>query len=218
VRIDMSRVASAAIEAALDEEKPRRRRLTGVKAIATGAALAVAAQAAAKRAPVHRLADLASMPERLRERVQERGWLDDDEPDSRNGHYDEPVDEEDEDYEPEDEEDEEDEDEPEDEEDEDFEPEDEDDEPRADARDEEPEAEADEPDEPDEPDRRRERTENGAPAADVPNVLALLSARRPRPRFMSRATARVDPAARPPEPPESDSDDERSETTQEAGS
>jgi hypothetical protein len=210
----MSRVAAAAIEAALDQDtdndKPRRGRMTGVKAVATGAALVVAAQAAAKRAPVHRLAGLASLPDRLRERAQDAGWLDDDEEDARNGHYEEPVDEEDEDFEPEDEEDEdfepedeEDEDfEPESEEDEDFEPEDEEEEPQAGAADEEAEPE----------DRASEPTENGA-SAEAPG-LALLSAHRTRPRFMSRAKARVDPAARPPEPPEYDDDDE----TREAGS
>jgi hypothetical protein len=86
--IDFSRIASAAVDAALDDGQPRRR-LTGPKALAAGAALAVAARYAITKGPdlarIARVPGLSAVPERLREhmpdglrdRLADRGWLGD---------------------------------------------------------------------------------------------------------------------------------------------
>jgi hypothetical protein len=109
--VDLSRIASSALEAALDDGEQahqRKRRGSALKAVAAGAALAVAAKAAASKAP--RLMALPSfdglrdIPDRVRDRLADAGWLDDEE-----DVEDEPVDEEDFDDPEEDEEDEEDE-------------------------------------------------------------------------------------------------------------
>ena len=89
MRIDLSRVAASAIDAALDDGKPQRGRLTGAKAIAAGAALALAARYAVAKAPhiprIPGLSDLSSVPDRLRDHLPDdvhdmladRGWLGD---------------------------------------------------------------------------------------------------------------------------------------------
>ena len=72
MRVDLSRVASAAVEAALVEETPRRR-LSAPKAIAAGAALALAARYAVSKAPslprLPALRDLSEVTDRVREHV-----------------------------------------------------------------------------------------------------------------------------------------------------
>jgi hypothetical protein len=141
VGIDLSRVASSALEAALDDGDERRKR-SGLRTLAAGAALAVAARAAVSKAPglVHMpdLSGLRDMPDRVRDRLADAGWIDDeqevedeepeeleDEPQAQSDEdfdddeepeeeeeEDEPVDEAEEEDEEEDEEDEEDEEEP----------------------------------------------------------------------------------------------------------
>jgi hypothetical protein len=72
MRVDLSRVASAAVEAALVDETPRRR-LSAPKAIAAGAALALAARYAVSKAPglprLSALRDLSDVTDRVREHV-----------------------------------------------------------------------------------------------------------------------------------------------------
>jgi cobaltochelatase CobT len=100
MRVDLSRVASAAVEAALVDETPRRR-LSAPKAIAAGAALALAARYAVSKAPglsrlsaIRDLSDVTDrvrehvpgsvaehiphIPDSLRERLAEHGLIDDD--------------------------------------------------------------------------------------------------------------------------------------------
>jgi hypothetical protein len=74
--IDLSRITSAAVEAALDDGRPRRR-LTAPRALVAGAALAVAARYAMTKAP---LPDLASVPDRIRDELVDRGLLEEEEP------------------------------------------------------------------------------------------------------------------------------------------
>jgi hypothetical protein len=76
VSVDLSRVASAAVAAALDDGKPRRRGLTGIRAVVLGAALGTAARVAVARAPVP---DFARLPDLVRDRLADRGLLPDDE-------------------------------------------------------------------------------------------------------------------------------------------
>jgi hypothetical protein len=80
VGIDLSRVASSALEAALDDGDERRKR-SGLRTLAAGAALAVAARAAVSKAPglVHMpdLSGLRDMPDRVRDRLADAGWIDD---------------------------------------------------------------------------------------------------------------------------------------------
>jgi hypothetical protein len=102
-RIDIGRVASTALATALEDERPRRHGHP-LRAMAAGAALVVAARAAVKKTPgLPHLDDLAELPENLRDRLADRGWLGD-----RDEDYDEPedveYDEEDEDFDEEDEE------------------------------------------------------------------------------------------------------------------
>jgi len=78
VSVDLSRVASAAVAAALDDGKPRRRGLTGIRAVVLGAALGTAARVAVARAPVP---DFARLPDLVRDRLADRGLLPDDEED-----------------------------------------------------------------------------------------------------------------------------------------
>jgi cobaltochelatase CobT len=100
MRVDLSKVASAAVEAALVDETPRRR-LSAPKAIAAGAALALAARYAVSKAPslprlpaIRDLSDVTDrvrehvpgsvaehiphIPDSLRERLAEHGLIDDD--------------------------------------------------------------------------------------------------------------------------------------------
>jgi hypothetical protein len=259
--IDMSRMAAAAIEAALDdlnvaEEKPQRRRLSGARAVVAGAALAVAARVAVKRAHgLPSLSDLTAVPDLVRDRLS--GFVGHDDLDDLGDDADdlladedyedeepedegeEPEDEGDEDFEDADEGDFDDEDveEPADEGDEDFdddepdEPEDggddfDDDEP------DEPEGEGDEDFDDDEPEesedddededaavaegesngrsgrRRTARSSSpdGAASVPTPDLLDALSTNRSLPPALARAARAVaehlDPVARPPEPPE----------------
>lgn len=216
--IDLSRMASAAIEAALEDERPRRR-LRGLRAVAAGAALATAARVAVTKAPgVPRLlSGVTRLPDEARSRLADLGWLENEDVEDEEELDEEELDEEefDEDEEPQGEADEEE------LEDEDFDEDEErveDEEPQAEAGDEEPEAEEEEPEpEPEaeaEPDEEpepedvetEEHSSNGDEPAGAPPLV--LSAHR-SPRVMSRAGRgrRVDPANRPPKPPESDSHD-----------
>jgi hypothetical protein len=89
LRIDLSQVAASAIQAALDDGEKPQRRLTTPKAIAAGAALALAARYAVSKAPhiprIPGLSDLSSVPDRLRDHLPDdlhdmladRGWLGD---------------------------------------------------------------------------------------------------------------------------------------------
>ena len=80
--VDLSRVASAASAAALDDGKPRRRGLTGMGAVVLGAALGTAARLAVARAPVP---DFARLPDLVCERLADRGLLPEDEEDFDEG-------------------------------------------------------------------------------------------------------------------------------------
>ncbi|HEX6458058.1 MAG TPA: hypothetical protein VF032_04000 [Thermoleophilaceae bacterium] len=216
-RIDMSRVASAALESALNGEQPqRRKRMSGVTAVAAGAALATAARVAVAKAPaltkaaaltkVPRLGDLTDS---VRDRLAEHGWIEDEEPQEPE---DEAYEDEyaDEDYEDEPDEDEE---EPEDEDDsegddwdDEDEPEDEDDDGPQAAGDEEPDEDEEEPEDEDEEDEGPPPIELGTNGGDAeasrsaPDLMASLSPRR-RPPVMRGGDDYLDPADRPPEPP-----------------
>ena len=107
--VDLSKIAASAIEAALDDGEPKKRKHgSTVKAVAAGAALAVAAKAATskrtklmnKLVPTPSLDGLRDIPDRVRDRLADAGWLNDEE----DVEDDEPVDEADEDEEPVDEE------------------------------------------------------------------------------------------------------------------
>src|SRR3954454_19197860 len=78
--MDLSRIASKAIEAAIDDGESRRKGST-IKAVAAGAALAVAARAAVSKAPglVHLpgLDGLRDIPDRVRDRLADVGSMDD---------------------------------------------------------------------------------------------------------------------------------------------
>jgi len=153
--IDLNRVATKALETAL-EDGPSRHKGHTMRTLAAGAALAVGARAAVSKKPgkltllkhLPDVAKLREMPDRIRDRMADAGWLDDEpavddelepqdefdleepvdeeEVDDEDDFEDEPEDEGDEDFEdePEDEGDEDFEDEPEDEGDEDFDDED----------------------------------------------------------------------------------------------
>jgi hypothetical protein len=81
--VDLSRIASSALEAALDDGRQPQRKKHGsaLKAVAAGAALAVAAKAAASKvprlAPIPSLDGLRDIPDRVRDRLADAGWLDD---------------------------------------------------------------------------------------------------------------------------------------------
>ena len=95
MRIDINRVAAAAIEAALREERPRRHRVPGIRAIAAGAALATAARVGQKHLPrltelrlvEHGLTKLGDVPslrdvtDSVRERLADHGLIDHDDDD-----------------------------------------------------------------------------------------------------------------------------------------
>jgi hypothetical protein len=203
--VDLSRVASKALEAALEDvdHEPQRKGGGALKAVAAGAALAVAAKAASsktpwivkKLVPTPNLDGLRDIPDRVRDRLADAGWLGDDQdidaddlvPDSPLAEQDEDVEDE-EDAEPEDEGDEdfdEDEDEGEDDEDVDEDPEAEADEDFEDEDEDEDEGESDDEDELDEED---------AEESDTPALDLLLE---------SDDDEDVDPAERPPKPPRS---------------
>lgn len=220
-RIDLSRVAESALDAAVNGgEQPRRNRFSGVRAVAAGAALAAAAQIVARKAPTPRIPGLAQLPDlsdlgdRLRDGLAERGWLEDDErvEEDFDDELDEPVGEEEEHDE-----------EPEDEDFDDGEGEDEDDGGRGgDEDDRGPQAEGDEDewDEEDVPDEEEEEPDSAASedveeaepvegngrhrrAAEAPDLMGALSPHGSPPplRLGARGEAPIDPAARPPEPP-----------------
>jgi hypothetical protein len=226
-RIDIGRVASTALATALEDERPRRHGHP-LRAMAAGAALVVAARAAVKKTPgLPHLDDLAELPENLRDRLADRGWLGD-----RDEDYDEPedveYDEEDEDFDEEDEDvEEEDEDveepeaeedegpeddevdEPEAEADEDEGPEDEDDdEPEDDepedepAAEEEPDDELDEDEESEAPELEvpRASTRNGGRRSRTADLMAVLAGHRAPPPVLDDTDA-PDPVDRPPRPP-----------------
>ena len=77
--VDLGRVASKALEAAVEDGKPRRRGST-VRAMAAGAALAVAARATVSKMPglVHLpgISALRDLPDRVRDRLADAGWAD----------------------------------------------------------------------------------------------------------------------------------------------
>jgi hypothetical protein len=190
VAFDINRMAAAALDAAVNGDQRPRRRLSGLRALAMGAALAGAARVALKRgpdlAPVARLEELA---DDLRDRLADRGWIDepedrfDDEEldDEELGEDEDPPDEDedddsgdDEDYDIEDEAD------LEDEADDDYEDEDEDDD-----EDEDEDEGGDEDFEDEEDGDEPEQEENSPP-----------------PVARHGNGNDVDPAARPPKPPE----------------
>ena len=74
--IDISRVAAAAIDTALNDGTPPRRRRSGLRAVAAGAALATVARVAVTKAPeLRRVLDVSRVTERVRDELAERGWL-----------------------------------------------------------------------------------------------------------------------------------------------
>jgi Gas vesicle synthesis protein GvpO len=80
-RKDLNRAVVAAIEAAFEEDQqPRRRRLKGFRAVAIGAALAAGARVAASKAPVLPRLAASRVPDLVRDRLTERGWLGGEEP------------------------------------------------------------------------------------------------------------------------------------------
>lgn len=173
----MNRMAAAALDAAVNGEQPRRR-FSGLKAVAAGAVLATVAREAAKRAPgLGHLPRLGELGDSVRDRLADRGWIDD-EPDEDEA-YDE-----DEEFEEDDEpEAEADDDERWDDEDVDDE-DDEDEEPREDEDLDEGEYDEDDEDDEDPDEDEPEHERSSAPP-------------------VARGNGRhVDPAARPPKPPE----------------
>jgi outer membrane biosynthesis protein TonB len=209
VGVDLSRIASAAVEAALEDDRPRRR-FRGVRAVAAGAALATAARVAVAKGPgVPRLLNgVTRLPDEARRRLTDMGWLDEEDEDLEE---DEELDDEEYFDEPEAEADDE---EPEDEEPEDEEPEPEEPEPEAEAEDVEPEDEEEEPEEEpvaeeesdDEEPVGEEHSSNGGERSGAP-PLSLSGRRSPRVMARARGGEGLHPADRPPEPPESDSHD-----------
>ena len=212
-RIDMSRVASAAVDAAFADEQPRRRRLSGVGAVAAGAALATVARVVVKKAPdlLPNAPRLSNLTDSVRDRLADSGWIDQEEPldeveeepldevEEDESEWDEPEDEEIEDREDEGSDDEDDEWEDEDDESDDSGPDASGDE---DWEDDEEEEDAEEREE-DEPAPAIELGTNGGgregPAGSAPDLMGALSPRR-RPPVM-RTENELDPAERPPEPP-----------------
>jgi hypothetical protein len=94
MRVDLSRMTAAALEAALNDGEPRRPRFSGMRAVAAGAALAVAARVAVKRAPsLPGLSELGGIPDRVRDSLADRGLLPDDQYEEEDFEGDEPEDE-----------------------------------------------------------------------------------------------------------------------------
>ncbi len=84
--IDINRMATAAIEAALEDQTPERRRLSGLRAVILGAGLAAAARVAVNRAPdlpklpgLPDLPNVSRVPDMVRDRLAEHGLLGEDE-------------------------------------------------------------------------------------------------------------------------------------------
>ena|SRR5215211_7309128 len=81
--VDLGRVANKALEAALEDGEQRHHR-SGLRMVAAGAALAVVARAAVSKAPglvrIPGLSDLRDIPDRVRDRLSDVGWLDDEAP------------------------------------------------------------------------------------------------------------------------------------------
>jgi len=213
--IDFRRVATSALQAALEdgqqpEAKQHHRRLTAGKAIVAGAAVAVAAKYAVDKAsPLKRKAAMAAVrhtvrntfgdviPESLHDKLMDSGFFDHEDEDSdgpqseTQDFFEEPVEEQSDDQdffgEP---------DEEEESDDQDFFDEPEDDEPEGD----EPEDEAEPGDDVDDDEPRdkagAQRAADAAPAngrAEAPGVMDALS-HTPRRRRRTRRSSTVDPA------------------------
>jgi hypothetical protein len=228
-KIDINRVAAAAMEAAFEDEQHQpRRRMSGVTAVAAGAALVAVGRVAAKKVPkvvpsalLPSVPSLSDLTGGVRDRLAEYGWIEEEEPlddeEEPLDEADELLDDDDEEEEPRDEAEEWD--EPEDEEDEgseggeddewDDEDDDEtdDDEPQGSGDDEPEEVEEDDA-EPDE-----EEEEESAPALELgsnggggdtrgraPDLMSALTGHR-RPPVMRSGDRGRRPAAEPPEPP-----------------
>jgi hypothetical protein len=213
--IDFRRVATSALQAALEdgqqpEAKQHHRRLTAGKAIVAGAAVAVAAKYAVDKAsPLKRKAAMAAVrhtvrntfgdviPESLHDKLMDSGFFDHEDEDvdgpqsETQDFFEEPVEEQSDDqdfFEEPDEEEESD--------DQDFFDEPEDDEPEGDEPEDEAEPEDDvDDDEP--PDKAgAQRAADAAPAngrAEAPGVMDALS-HTPRRRRRTRRSSTVDPA------------------------
>lgn len=215
-RIDMSRLAQAALEAALTDEQQQpqhRSRLSGVRALAAGAALVAVTRVAVKKAPgllpsTPRLSDLTDS---VRDRLADHGWIEDEEPEAPEDYEDEPLDEaaewdeESEEEEPADDDDEDDDEWGEDEDDDEAD----DDGPRGAEDedwddDEEPADEDDDDEDEEEPPPAIEIGSNGGShetaSTRAPDLLDALSPHH-RPPVLRGGDQRVDPAERPPEPP-----------------
>jgi hypothetical protein len=186
--IDLSRVASKALETALDDGAPRRRGHT-MRTLAAGAALAVGARAAmSSKVRLFRhlpdLTELRDIPDRVRDRMADAGWLDDEsdveEPEAE---YDEEEPEDEEELDDAELDDEEVDEEPEDSEDEEFDDEDDEDEP---------EAEADEDFEDEDEDEDEEEDEDEDEGEPAPEL-----------EIESEDDEDLHPEDRPPRPPRS---------------
>jgi hypothetical protein len=171
----MGRIASTAIDTALNGDQPPPRRFSGVKAVAAGAALAAVARVAVSRAPsIPGMSGISHLTDSVWDKLAEHGWIEDEEP-AGDEEMDEPEAEVEEDEEEPDEDDA-----GEDEEEDDEEDEEEDDE------------EQDEEDEPEQPEGQEEPEDEEEPAppglelGETPDVMRALSEH---------------PANRPPEPP-----------------
>ena len=216
--IDFRRVATSALQAALEdgqqpEAKQHHRRLTAGKAIVAGAAVAVAAKYAVDKAsPLKRKAAMAAVrhtvrntfgdviPESLHDKLMDSGFFDHEDEDSdgpqseTQDFFEEPVEEQSDDQdffqEP---------DEEEESEDQDFFDEPEDDEPEGDEPEDEPGTEAEPEDDVDDEPRDKagaQRAADAAPAngrAEAPGVMDALS-HTPRRRRRTRRSSTVDPA------------------------
>jgi hypothetical protein len=216
--IDFRRVATSALQAALEdgqqpEAKQHHRRLTAGKAIVAGAAVAVAAKYAVDKAsPLKRKAAMAAVrhtvrntfgdviPESLHDKLMDSGFFDHEDEDvdgpqsETQDFFEEPVEEQSDDQdffgEP---------DEEEESDDQDFFDEPEDDEPEGDEPEDEPGTEAEPEDDVDDEPRDKagaQRAADAAPAngrAEAPGVMDALS-HTPRRRRRTRRSSTVDPA------------------------
>jgi len=216
--IDFRRVATSALQAALEdgqqpEAKQHHRRLTAGKAIVAGAAVAVAAKYAVDKAsPLKRKAAMAAVrhtvrntfgdviPESLHDKLKDSGFFDHEDEDvdgpqsETQDFFEEPVEEQSDDQDFLEEPDEE-----EESEDQDFFDEPEDDEPEGDEPEDEPGTEAEPEDDVDDEPRDKagaQRAADAAPAngrAEAPGVMDALS-HTPRRRRRTRRSSTVDPA------------------------
>ena len=216
--IDFRRVATSALQAALEdgqqpEAKQHHRRLTAGKAIVAGAAVAVAAKYAVDKAsPLKRKAAMAAVrhtvrntfgdviPESLHDKLMDSGFFDHEDEDAdgpqseTQDFFEEPVEEQSDDQDFFQERDEE-----EESGDQDFFDEPEDDEPEGDEPEDEPGTEAEPEDDVDDEPRDKagaQRAADAAPAngrAEAPGVMDALS-HTPRRRRRTRRSSTVDPA------------------------